>query len=543
MKNRAQTLTGWRAACALLLLLVPEIAHVGQLHIKNIELGELLRRSTHIVVAVPDDPPEVEEQVAIKATRKKVPPYVRLVHRYRVVASLRGDLAPDAAVAVAPADDALHERLHRDYYTQGLSRHVAVDRYEPRGRVTDDAPRILFLNTRGGRLAYAVEGGMEGLGLRSEIERLIGLKSGGVGESREARVDRALRQHGDFGVYGDLRAGLQELRKDFRVTLNEVENGIAVSAVPRSGRGHEFFFVVNTDGTINPPMVGESEPVIPRPPQLLVFRFNHLRLAKQGDTISLTMDPVWQDAQRAPPPDFELGKRVLRMNAVDFQRFWAELYVMDFAYYAQVTDADFETTPPDLRHTEQLTYAVNGKEIVSWGRDYQWLRAGLRAPLLDIQQQLTAWADEQPAPAPGSFVRVMLRDVEGLNGGQNVYVYSDGKVVVQRVLPAQGSGGLQERRYEWKLDARQITELKKILAQHPPRAMGLSRPGIPGEVQVEIDVIGETGMRTTMHQWADDAQADFAALHSHLLRYTRATEKLKPVHEGKYDPDWRPEEG
>lgn len=532
-----------RVVCGLaaaVLILIPEVAKVGQLHIKKIELGELIRRSTHIVIAVPDDPPTVEEQVVIKARGKKPPPYVRWVDHFHVRESLRGDLAPGQAIAVVPADDALRERLHREYHTTGLSRHVAVDRYEQQAITVSGDVRILFLISHGERLAYTVGGGAEGLARRDETERLLGSRPITAGKPHAALVDQALRTHGDFGVYGDLRAGLRELSRDFKIRLSDVENGIQVIAIPRSGRGHEFHFVVNTDGTINPPMVGESEPVIPRLPQSLVFKFDNLRLAKQSDTISLTIEPVWRDAQCGPPPDFEQGKRVLRMSTDDFQRFWAELNAVDLAYYAHVTDADFETTPPDLRHTELLAYSVNGKEIVSWGRDYQWLRAGPREPLLNIQRQLTEWADEQLAPAPGPFRRIQLRDVQGLYGGQNVTVLGDRNVVVQHVTPVET--GLHERRFEFVLSEEQWQELQQLIARHPPGKICIpARPGIPDQARPEISLIAHDGSVTTVAKWDDDRQADFDALYNMFLRLAQQTQKLKPVWEGRYASDWLPE--
>jgi hypothetical protein len=449
-----------RAVVAMLLVLVSENAHVGQLHIKKTGLEELIRRSAVIVIAEPDDPPTVEESVAIKASGKMPPPYVRIVHRYRVRESLRGGLAPGAAIAVIPADDALHERLHRDYHLKGLSRHVAVAHYEPRTAVRGNEPRILFLTGDGGRFAFAVAGSVDGLAVRADIER----------------------------------------------RLNPVAAPVRIPA-----------------------------------PQTLVFQFNHIKLEKKVDTISLTIEPVWQDAQRGPPPDFELGRRSYRMSTEDFATFWAELNLIDWPRYAHVTDTDFETTPPDMRHSESLHYTVDGLEIASWGEGYKWLRTELRAPLLGLQAWLTQWADEQPAPAPGAFRRVMLRDVEGLNGGQNVYVYDNGRVIVQVMPAAQGNSGLLERRYEWKLKAKELDEFKHLLAKHPPREMGFGRPGIPGEAQVEIEVIAESGVRLSMRQWAADAKENFAMLHKQLLRYAEATAKRKPNHEGKYDDDWRPE--
>ncbi len=186
----------------IVLLLIPEVAQVGQLHINKIELDELLRRSTHVVIAVPDNPPTVEEQVVIKARGKKPPPYVRLVQRFRVRESLRGDLGPGTTIAVAPADDALQERLHRDYHIKGLSRHVAVDRYERASAMDDGAALILFLRQHDTHLAYSVAGGAEGLALRSEIERQLGANP----------VPK-----------GTARAGLESAHLHSTVTLRDVQ--------------------------------------------------------------------------------------------------------------------------------------------------------------------------------------------------------------------------------------------------------------------------------------------------------------------------------
>jgi len=260
----------WRAIVALVLTMTAETAHVGQLHIKKIELGELIQRSAHIVIAVPDDQPSLEEQVVIKARGKKPPPYVRLVHRYRVRESLRGDLATGTAIAVAPADDALQERLHREYYTEGLSRHAVVDFYEPKSQFGEQEPRILFLAARDGRFAYARNVGAEGLGMRSEIERQLGASGAPLDDPREAHVDLALLTHGYFGPYGDLRAGLKVLRKTCEVQLTNVADGIRVDIVPRDrhgkrAEGHEYQFVVTSAGTIDGFMAGEESVAIEEP--------------------------------------------------------------------------------------------------------------------------------------------------------------------------------------------------------------------------------------------------------------------------------------
>jgi hypothetical protein len=531
-----------RVLAAVMLTLISEIAHVSRVHVKAVTLEQLLKDSTHIVVAAPDSPSEATEEVAVVEGGKTYEPYRRHIDRYRVLESLRGDLKRGAAIEVVPANDASREHMHQLYVIEGTTKSYHDPRYEPRAASAEDRQRILFIRKHAQhahRYSYVAGQSVEGLAMKQEIEQRL-KPAAGTG-AREARVDAAMRAHGNFGVYGDLRAGLKALGKENTVRLTDVEGGIRVDIVPRVGYGHEYQFVVTPEGKIDNFMAGESAPATPPVPLSLVFQFNHLRLAKQAGTVSLTIEPVWRDAQRAPPPDFELGRRSYRLSAEDFAEFWVELNRIDWPRYARVTEADFETTPPDLRHTEWLAYSVNGQTIASWGEGYKWLRPELRAPLLGLQGWLTRWADEKPASAPGAFRRVMLRDVEGLNGGQNVYVYDNGRVIVQVMPAAQGNSGLLERRYEWKLKAKELDEFKHLLAKHPPREMGFGRPGIPGEAQVEIEVIAESGVRLSMRQWVADAKDTFSVLHKQLLRYAEATAKRKPDQEGKYDDDWRPE--
>lgn len=216
---------------------------MGQLHIEKLDLSVLIQRSSSIVTAVPAVPPFITEKVTIKAAGKEVPPYERVIYRFRIIENLHGYILPGSIIEVAPANDAMHEHMHRDYYTRGLSRHAVVHRYEPVASFSADEPRIVFLNKLGSRYAYAVDGGEEGIALRSKID------------PRELLVDQALKINGNFGVYGDLRAGLKSLRNTCEVTFKDEPGGIRVDIIPRApngkrGEGHEYQFLVTPQGTI-----------------------------------------------------------------------------------------------------------------------------------------------------------------------------------------------------------------------------------------------------------------------------------------------------
>lgn len=361
------------------------------------------------------------------------------------------------------------------------------------------------------------------------------------GSAREALVDRAMRQHGDFGVYGDVRAGLAAISKDNTVTLTDVEEGIRVDIVPNDGHGHEYQFVVTSAGKIENFMAGESMPRMAPLPEKLSFRFNAVQWVKNGEEMTLTIYPVWGDAQRAPPEGFEDNIRVYRLNEDEFLPFYEEMRTIDFVQYVKLTDADFKTTPPDMRHTEMLFYSVNGREVVNWGHPYARLEdAALRQPLLALAQQAHNWVGEHPLAELPQFQRIVLRDVQGLEGGRNVYVRADGAVDVQVVTPTET--GLHERRYAFNLKAADLKVLLSLLEKHPLAKVCVpQRPGIPDKARPEIALHRSGGGITTVAKWEDDRHPDFDAIYIHLLTLAETDQHRKPTWEGEYAPDWRPE--
>lgn len=57
-------------------------------------------------------------------------------------------------------------------------------------------------------------------------------------------IDRALREHGDFSPYGDVRAGLEALVTESTVQIRRSEESFAIN-VMSSGGGHELMFSVD----------------------------------------------------------------------------------------------------------------------------------------------------------------------------------------------------------------------------------------------------------------------------------------------------------
>lgn len=75
-------------------------------------------------------------------------------------------------------------------------------------------------------------------------------------------IDQALREHGDFGVYGNVTSGLEYLLQNFNVTIldNKIDNAWSVQVDPRDGHGHFLHFDIHkTDGRIGSPLAGHYE--------------------------------------------------------------------------------------------------------------------------------------------------------------------------------------------------------------------------------------------------------------------------------------------
>jgi len=83
-------------------------------------------------------------------------------------------------------------------------------------------------------------------------------------EAREALnfVDQAIRRHADFGVYGNLTAGIEALaRAGCTVGVRESEHGYSVHVKPTGGHGHFHRFQVFKNGKVGQPACGHMEPM------------------------------------------------------------------------------------------------------------------------------------------------------------------------------------------------------------------------------------------------------------------------------------------
>ncbi len=80
----------------------------------------------------------------------------------------------------------------------------------------------------------------------------------------EKLLEEALKESGDFGIYGNLEEGLEGLVRDFRVAVTVYRKTLEVDCGPRSGSGHDCQFVVKrSTRRIDPDSVVFGEVIAP----------------------------------------------------------------------------------------------------------------------------------------------------------------------------------------------------------------------------------------------------------------------------------------
>ncbi len=76
-------------------------------------------------------------------------------------------------------------------------------------------------------------------------------------------IVNSLKMNGDFGVYGDLSIGIEEILKENYMAVTNDEKILNISIAPNSQSGHDFSFQINKGNLeITDLVVGE---VIPPP--------------------------------------------------------------------------------------------------------------------------------------------------------------------------------------------------------------------------------------------------------------------------------------
>jgi hypothetical protein len=144
--------------------------------------------------------------------------------------------------------------------------------------------------------------------------------------------------------------------------------------------------------------------------------------------------------------------------------------------------------------------------------------------------------------ANGELDQVVLLDVQGLWGGADLWVSSDGRAVCRFVArPAEGEAGLQESRYAFELSEDQQAALANQVRGHDFFSIRTeSRMGMPDEARPCIYLHAVDKARA-VGKWIADPHKDFDPLYEQLKQIAESGRSGVPFHKGPYEPAWHPE--
>ncbi|RHX81560.1 hypothetical protein EHQ05_01740 [Leptospira yasudae] len=172
----------------LIYLLLPFLC-MSQVHYETIDLDDLIRSSSHIVLVRASDPPYSVRKVKIDSRllkelgiqtkpKNKIPDFERRIYRYEVLETYKGNVETKT-IEVLPANYEDSLELHILYYGIGLSKSPIYPAYrsslseEPN---PENQNFILFLSVfhRTGEFEMSAIGGIESADKKEEILNKIG---------------------------------------------------------------------------------------------------------------------------------------------------------------------------------------------------------------------------------------------------------------------------------------------------------------------------------------------------------------------------------
>lgn len=158
--------------------------------------------------------------------------------------------------------------------------------------------------------------------------------------------------------------------------------------------------------------------------------------------------------------------------------------------------------------------ALVGKEVEVRGKAVDMELEG--QSLREIWPAAVRATDGNAPKAKPDLQEVVLRDVQGLWGGQDLSLRGNGRLIVTLVDPRKGDKAVSQ--YGLLLSQPRVAEVARLIAEHDFLKIEIpKRHGVPDEARPTITVRFADGTERTVAKWANDKHADFDAIYRHLL--------------------------
>lgn len=135
-----------------------------------------------------------------------------------------------------------------------------------------------------------------------------------------------------------------------------------------------------------------------------------------------------------------------------------------------------------------------------------------------------------------SIIKIVLMDVQGMWGGNNIYLFQNQASFIQVVDRA-----MYEQRYQVTLADSEWRQLESLIMENNFFDIEVAeRFGVPGEARPTITISTNDGREKIIAKWANDKHAGFDAVYKYLLKIAKDSQTSAPVFSGNYDAGWRP---
>lgn len=133
-------------------------------------------------------------------------------------------------------------------------------------------------------------------------------------------------------------------------------------------------------------------------------------------------------------------------------------------------------------------------------------------------------------------IRVELRDVHGLWGGQTCFVWGTGRVVAQIASAPQ-----HEDRYAATVAPGEIVRLVMALIETDFVSITFPvRSGVPDEASPTVIVSSPAGERRQVRKWASDQHAGFDSVYQLLRQFVSQAQLGDRLYQGPFDAAYVP---
>lgn len=141
---------------------------------------------------------------------------------------------------------------------------------------------------------------------------------------------------------------------------------------------------------------------------------------------------------------------------------------------------------------------------------------------------------------PINFNQVILLDVHGLWGGNDLWIDRDGNVICRKVAQSLNADGKQDSRIAFKLTDEQMQGLSELLRENDFFTIKTEQRTALPDTAYPILYVKSGDRAYAVGKWADDEHERFDAIYDYLIKLAESADSSKAFHREPFSEYWSP---